>query len=275
MSKVNVDLQQVYTRYQMRVGDSQIAGLDRFSAPLLLSASEAWENASQRVLLIGQETFGWNYCEADKIGERDVAYPRLRSIENMADFIDSEDAVTAMMLAYRRFSFTEHHSISRRSPFWRFYRDIRRVVGDDPSGFLTSVLWTNLCRQDYDCGAFHNAPDELRQHIRSMNKDVLREEISVLRPTDIIFCTGPRYDEELSLQFLGVMFSEVDSNIPQRQLASLDHPGFAGGRAWRVYHPAYMNRKQSSFGKILWERMLALISAPVEAGESHSTFSDK
>ena len=264
MGEINEDLRRVYELYRCNLRGVVASGFDEFSAPLLLSAPKKWEGARQRVLLVGQETFGWKYDEKHSEG-RDADRRVLGSIQSTANFIDSDDAVAAMMWAHERFSFAQHYPRSRRSPFWRFYRDIRAAVGDDPSGFSTSVLWTNLCRQDYAGGPLYKAPDGMRQRIFLANKNILREEIHVLKPTDVIFCTGPNYDSELSLQFPGVEFREVGEGIPQRQLASLAHSELPQLRTWRVYHPAYMNRKRSSFGLKLWQRVLELIRTSTES----------
>lgn len=145
-----------------------------------------------------------------------------------------------MVHAYRAFEFARHEQGNVRSPFWRAYREYRHHLGDESYGFETSVLWTNLFRMSLDGGSvLAGRADEWHQVLEA-SKDLLRREIEILRPTAIVFHTGPRYERALKDTFPSLSI-QTFKDYDVTRTARLEHPSLPT-HAWRTYHPGYLNR---------------------------------
>lgn len=251
------ELEAIYERYRTQAIDLLAEDLKTLSPPLLVRPTDRWARSQKRILLVGQETFGWSF-HAD-----DTSFPyytyrwKFNPMKSMIDFRTASDAVLAMTSAYEFFSFSEYQPSNRNAPLWSFYRELRQITGDKLSGFDSAVLWTNLYRQDFNGGPIWKAPKHIRDEVSLMNRRILREEVAVLKPTDVIFCTGPDYDEELSRQFSGITYDEAVDGVPVRQLARLSH-GELPESSFRIYHPNYIRR---SGRRSLLDRLIEMVGA--------------
>lgn len=208
--------------------------LSRLSPPLLLYVPRRWMESGQRILIVGQETLGWDFEAGDYYP---WPYPPIR---NFQDFLDIDKSVEAMIHGYRQFEFALHQPQNYGSPFWRAYRQIRVSVGDNADGFETSVLWTNLFRTSLDGGSVvgNGSPTEI-ELIRSSGADLLKAEIKILQPTSVIFFTGPNYNKHLYAQFPGYRLIDFCEHDVDRT-SGFEHPALPS--SWRTYHPGYLAR---------------------------------
>lgn len=208
---------------------------ERASPPLLLSVSQAWTQSPNRILIIGQETQGWDFDPGDY-------FPELESsIRNFSDFQKLHNSVPALTAGYRAFEFARHQPANYNSPFWRAYRSVRSALSEQEDGPETAVLWTNLFRVDLDGGSVlkNGSPEEVAQ-IREAGIKLLRAEINLLKPTGVIFFTGPNYDEHLHAHFPATQACHFLDHDPQKT-AILKHP-WLPLRSFRTYHPGYLSR---------------------------------
>lgn len=214
----------------------------RMSGPLLLKIPTNWAGRSQRILVIGQETLGWGF---DSSYEASWSFG---TIHSFSDFLGAANAIPAMQRGYELFEYARHQPENYRSPFWRGYRQVREVIGDAQDGLDTGVLWTNLFKtsirpndkEDHGSVQRFASPSE-RQMLVQMSGSILRRELEVLRPTGVVFCTGPIYDQLLSTCLPGVEFVEM-TDKPLRALARIEHP-LLPQASFRIYHPGYLNRR--------------------------------
>lgn len=212
------------------------------SGPLLLKIPTNWAGRSQRILVIGQETLGWGF---DSSYEASWSFG---TIHSFSDFLGAANAIPAMQRGYELFEYARHQPKNYRSPFWRGYRQVREVIGDAQDGLDTGVLWTNLFRtsirpndkEDHGSVQRFASPSE-RQMLVQMSGSILRRELEVLRPTGVVFCTGPIYDQSLSACLPGVDFVAM-TDKPLRALARITHP-LLPRASFRIYHPGYLNRR--------------------------------
>lgn len=205
----------------------------RLSAPLLLQVPHKWMAAPKRILVVGQETLDWQFYSGWY-----YSWP-YSDIRNFRDFLSVENGVNAMTKGYEIFCFSREQPANYRSPFWHAYRLIRDAVGDPVDGFETSVLWTNLFRTALDGGSVLEGTLEEQDEIQDTAKNLLSTEIEILKPSTVIFFTGPRYDRALSREFSGLELRPVE-DYSERQISRLVHPGLP--LSFRTYHPGYMNR---------------------------------
>lgn len=212
----------------------------RLSAPLLIYPTKRWVEADKKVLVIGQETFGWG------------ANSTRRGVFNsFLDFQAYEDSIDALLRNYEQFNFafgTKYYG----SPFWSAYRQIRRAVDDgDVDGIKTSVLWTNLFKVDFEEGSVLKAGTRQRYLIQSAFRGRLTTEIRILKPDALVFFTGPNYNFELESEFEGLSLKRFNEHDVSRS-ALLKHSSFGNALAIRTYHPRYLrtNRQWSVVDKI-------------------------
>ncbi|MFI8644637.1 MULTISPECIES: hypothetical protein [Pseudomonas] len=208
---------------------------ERASPPLLLSVSDAWVNAEKRVLIVGQETLGWEWYPGDY-------YPELKaSIENFSDFQKTHNGVEALTAGYRDFEFARKQPENYNSPFWRAYRSVRSALGEEVEGPETAVLWTNLFKMSVDNGSvYENASAEEAALLREAGSALLLAEIEALAPTSIIFFTGPNYNAHLYAIFPGVELMGFEQ-YEMEKTSMLSHPTLPV-LSFRTYHPAYLSR---------------------------------
>ncbi|MDH0640186.1 hypothetical protein N5D52_24975 [Pseudomonas sp. GD03860] len=207
----------------------------RLSPPLLLNVPPKWAEASKKVLVIGQETLGWDFRQGDYYP---WPYPAL---SNFNDFLLSDHAVEALIEGYTHFEFALHQPGNYNSPFWRAYREIRSSIGEEADGADTAVLWTNLFRMSLDHGSVveNGSPEDI-QSINNITRDLLQAEIAILAPTAVIFFTGPNYNQHLYARFPGCVLREFNSHDPEKT-GALQHPALPAV-AYRTYHPGYLSR---------------------------------
>ena len=195
------------------------------TSPLLLSVTERWQASKERVLVVGQETMGWGFDP----------------IHNWCDFKENSNVIHTLTNGYRSFEFARSNPTNHRSPFWSAYRQFRAALGDEQDGFDTSVLWTNLFRMSITgCSVIkEGTPLEVEQ-LCEASRGILQAELRILKPTAVVFFTGPNYDRAMDAIFPGIE-RQTFGDFDKRVLAELSHPDLPV-KAWRTYHPAYMRR---------------------------------
>ncbi len=228
------NLRTLYMQFKAEVSISDDLA-DRLSPPLLLYPTARWNEAGARVLIVGQETLGWDFSAGWYF---DWPYPSLSSFK---DFMTFEGSVDAMMHGYKVFEFSRYQPDNYRSPFWRAYRQIRRNFDSEVDGLNTAVLWTNLFRMSLDGGSVvNNGTVEEIQSIQSATSGLLSREIQILKPNVVLFFTGPYYNDTLYTEFSGLQLVDFSGHDTSRT-AWLQHP-LLPSTSLRTYHPGYLNR---------------------------------
>lgn len=90
------------------------------------------------------------------------------------------------------------------------------------------------------------------QNLIDTKFNILEDEIRIINPDIVLFLTGPNYDDYIRTQLDGVKFYELEnSGYKKRQFARVEHPVLEGRKAFRVYHPGYLNRikRKTELGK--------------------------
>ena len=174
--QVQKELKTIYDEWRVFL-QLQAIGASQLSPPLLLSVSESYTSAKRRILFVGQETYGWDWTKdlQIKYPEYPNAYPYDDMI-TMQDFAEKVDSVDALCWGYREFNFACHQPKTKRSPFWKAFRDVQKWPD-------AGLIWNNLSRCDYDNGSILNCPLELRDSLIDMQKDLFTKELEILRPS--------------------------------------------------------------------------------------------
>lgn len=207
---------------------------DRLGPPLLLSMTADYQHAARRVLVIGQETFGWQWTA--QLTQSYPAYPHdwpFEPICSWNDFVDNDCGVDALLWAYEQFAFGLRQPHTHRSPFWSAFREIQ-------AWSAVGVMWTNLIRSDFENASILAAPLIIQEFLHAQETDLLKREIECLKPDVCVFFTGPNYDHYIDRKWPGCQRLPV-GQAPLRELARLSHPELPYA-CFRTYHPAYLRR---------------------------------
>jgi hypothetical protein len=198
----------------------------RASAPLLIQPSDKWFRAKKRLLIVGQETNGWSY-QSKSVG--------LPSIANLSDFALSPHAVPSMLDAYLQFDFAATYR-HRNSAFWRAFRQMATAAD--------STLWTNLFKVDYMASSVMlNCSAKERNSILAAQVDLLRAEVKSLKPSIVIFFSGPRYDQALLAAFPDSTLEQAWKTHSAREVAFVSSK-YLPIRTIRTFHPSGLQRSR-------------------------------
>lgn len=193
--------------YKTRLSDfEKITSLfqgDNLSGPFLISPSEKYFTQPNPLLIIGQETFGWESAFGDLVKQMQI---------------------------YENFNVGANYYAS---PFWNITRKVEKALGNLPY----SCMWTNISKFDV------NRKRAYGKHEREISTldNLLIEEVKILQPKICLFYTGPAFDSRITKTFNQVKFLSVPG-FSKRQFSQLVHP-FLPALTFRSYHPNYLRRK--------------------------------
>lgn len=184
---INILLKKLYQQYFDKAKVNINFGANA-AYPFMLKVNDRYEKASKKIEICGQETDSWNGEEYE-----DVA----------ASTVDS------VMERYNIFVNKEH---GYNSPYWIL---VRALVNDNSEvGFVTN----NVVKigKPFDAGCDNNINELSRKYF-----PVFREEQNILKPSLIIFLTGPSYDWRIE-QELG-SFTKTNC-LDDPEIAALGFP---------------------------------------------------
>jgi hypothetical protein len=214
----------------------------KLSCPLLLSVVPGWESAKHRLLVIGQETFGWDLMEQEGNGHTN-------SIANLQQLIDSGPFRTSVDALTRKYCEFFSGTGWENRPFWNAIGGLRTRLGRD------AVLWSNVFRFDFEGRSTLKASKQELEEVFEIQDGMLRNEIEILKPTAVVFFSGPNYDFALAREFGGIETQQV-ADFPQRGFARLVAKGLPPD-SYRIYHPAYLWRSKKREWLAHLERILS------------------
>ena len=228
--------EQLNERYcQFQQASKSLLAQPEISPPLLLRIPPDWERSPYPVMVVGQETQGWGLNEKyhNQPGGPCEICPYKEYIPAKGRKV--AQPIDALLHLYETFDFAETQPETRRSPFWRAFRELKKT---DPQ---TCLVWSTLYRVDFKEHSVLNAPKSTLREIREAQRGLLSDEIRILGPLVVVFFTGPNYDNEIEAEFPGVEFCPVEASTSTRKLARLEHPQLPHS-SFRTYHPNYLQR---------------------------------
>jgi hypothetical protein len=174
------------------------------SAPLIVDPHASYRDAAVRLMVVGQETFGWG--------------------EKVESGQSAEQLVEDLRDAYRSFDLGASY---RSTPFWNAADHLFRAL--NPAAESRAYLWSNLVKMDV--GKSRLTPD-IEERLAQLR--LLQREIVDFTPDVVVFFTGPRYDARLKSSFPGARFEPAGP-----LLARVVHDDLPP-RTYRTYHPKYL-----------------------------------
>lgn len=180
---------------------------------LMDEPSTSYFESLHRVLIVGQETNGWHGGYA---------------ITNQADIIDCVET-------FKKFNFGEKY----KNIFFPYFRRL----GKNLAGSSEACMWTNLFKFGRKSGK--GTASDLVNEAEIQYFNVLRDEIEILKPTCVVFLTGPNYDHFLQQRIPDATFQSM-GEFNQRQLVKVASSCLPEC-AYRIYHPGYGNRNTGMY----------------------------
>ena len=137
---------------------------------------EEYESMTKKILFVGQETHGWG--QMSKHLDTEVLQKQYDNFKlgKAADYNDNKPA---------RYL---------RSPFWNFSRSLFYNLNknhDSVSRKTNGFLWTNISK--FDAGTTTPSSELQQQNITGF--ELLRSEITTVKPDVVVFLTGIKYDK--------------------------------------------------------------------------------
>lgn len=215
------------TSGRARLGDELISKL---SAPFIGGIPPEWDSASKRILLVGQETFGWG-------GGADLSDP----VEQLSAWVSSED-VDGLLRCFEDFDFGQEY---KSTPLWAFHRRLAAAAAEH----YRAVGWTNLVRVDTGPmnrstrSSWANLTFEELDLVCDWQIDLFRAEFQAIAPEVVVFVTGPHYDYVIKKMFGDVHFARGSELLTEREFARVVAPSLPL-KSFRTYHPAYLRRRR-------------------------------
>ena len=179
---MSTKLRYAYKNYLEAARSLPIGLRRKASAPLLMSLRNGWGDSPNRLLIVGQETNGWS-------SSQDTRRVQLSTLDH---FCSSNTGIEEMVNAYVTFDFA-----NRNSAFWKAFRHLECNVAETHS----TAMWTNLFRVDVGGSVVRNCDKKTRCYLRKAQAGLLATEVKLLKPTVIVFFSGPTYDDEIEHEF--------------------------------------------------------------------------
>jgi hypothetical protein len=224
-------LERAYRKYQDATLRLPKSLGQKASAPLLLVPHRKWLRSKVKLLIVGQETLGWNFTS--ETGS--VITP---SISTLHEFASAPDGMHSMFETYKSFKFA-HSYRHRNSAFWRAFRYLEQNIAAEHC----AAMWTNLFKVDVGGSVMRNCTKKERSLLSEAQEGLLKTEIAALSPNVVIFFTGPDYDGELCNAFPDLSLRRLWRGVASREMASA-HSESLPPCAFRTYHPSYLQRSR-------------------------------
>ena len=184
---------------------------ENMGGPILISPNEKYYKQPNPLLIVGQQTSGWDCCFDDQSKEINL----LKQME-----------------VYEKFNLGKNYY---SSPFWNVTRKVEAAIGNEPY----SCAYTNINKFDHD----GERPYSGYEKEIVVLDDILVTEIKIIKPKICLFFTGHSFDGRIRNIFSEVEFAKIEGwDWTPRQLSHLKHPDLPF-LTFRTYHPRYLRQK--------------------------------
>ena len=234
--RVNSALRELYLNRMS--GMLEMINNDRnLSDPLLMSVDDKYLQAHTKIMVVGQETNGWEYDPKRDSGD-DPGWPIQLSCN---DYVD---------LLMQRYQNTHWKKFFNASAYWRAADFLYEQLNDYAERPDIGYLWNNLDKVDYNR---KKLPDTVRQMVHDRFL-VLKEEVEITKPDVLVLFVGERYDQLLEKSGCKIVSLEKETGISQDILVRLQWPNVFPAESYILPHP----RQLQSLGN--WDSLAKVTS---------------
>jgi len=227
----NSSIKDIYTKYISGLNKLHLNLINKgdYDGPFIMAEpSDEFKRSKHRILVIGQETNGW-------IGDKRIT---------------DESGITDNMSLYSRFNFGKTYN----SLFFRYARKTPQAISESDC-----YMWTNIFKFGKSSG--RGTPHKLVNDSEIANFNVLTEELYYIKPTCVIFMTGPYYDQYAIQRIPDIKFIEING-FPIRKFAHVISQHLPI-HSYRIYHPGHGNTE-----KIMYDNCFAHIAKNAQQGDA-------
>ena len=186
-------------------------GILNYSSPLLMYCWEdEYNNCNKKLLFVGQETNSWFECGSSL----------------------DKNSLKQVITNYEEFELANGYN----SPFWRFIKELNSRFNDTEYCYL----WTNINK--FGQHGAEGRPDPKVLDLESEYFNILKDELTILKPDAVIFLTGPNYDNDIINKLGATEFLEC-SDHTSREFAQLKNK-YLPKKSFRIYHPNYLSHSK-------------------------------
>lgn len=182
---------------------------DMYSNPCYLGVPDGWENATNRIMIVGEEGYGdwgfgkksgWNEetvqswqdefetnhgkLTADERAKLEKMLWNTAPIAVFGDNAISEDGIEKLM-RYNTWATKDYHlGEGRKSAFWIRFESIAKLEN-------CAVVWNNIDKiysRIYRKDSKYALPGDERARLHGVETKILKEEIEILKPNIVLFC---------------------------------------------------------------------------------------
>ena len=146
---------------------------------------KSFDTCNIRLMLIGRATNGWG-TKASSFGSAfaQTAEDQFTSTGRFDEWIDFRDSVM--------YSRNDSDYCIDRTPFWAYAQEVWRtlggVQGQDEPIWMNQIVWSNLYKLAPKSSG--NPTDDMIEKQHDICVDILKYELSTLKPTHILMMTG-------------------------------------------------------------------------------------
>jgi hypothetical protein len=172
---------------------TECPSLKPIQGPLLISPTNEYVDSKRKIMIVGQETYGWYYYK---------------------DFCAGEMTVNDSMNYYDAFDFGFHKGKKKiyKSPFWNEFRRIEKCIFNTDH---RTILWQNLIKFDYNNKSIFTAPPTVRTSLLETSEKLFKGDLDILRPDVLLLFTGvdSPYDYKIiNKWFDGAKYNDISEN---------------------------------------------------------------
>lgn len=227
----NLLLRQKYEKWLQELKESQSHLLEKeYSNPYFISIPNGWYDSKTRILVVGEEGYGTWGCGK---GDGTVSADEISKIQDMnRQYLGKQLDYIALDIGEKK----------NKSPFWRRFMAINQYG---------ICAWSNIDKihllKERKC----QLTNRDRMALHSLSTKVLKEEISILQPTHVIFFGWygislkhelPEVFEQLYPEGLG------DSSVWNKNVVALD---IDQKKYIFTYHPGWHNQPKGYEEKVM------------------------
>jgi hypothetical protein len=162
------------------------------ASPLLIKVDEKYENADIKIMICGQETYGWN----GSIGDKNIDF-LMNDYE--AYLYDNQDYFNTNV-NYKNDEYSKNERLKKKNKriFWNNanfkYFEEKLTEHFGKKNKKTAFIWNNLSKignsKEYKNGK--GKPSKKVVELEKKYFNVFKKEVEILKPNIIIFTTGKR-----------------------------------------------------------------------------------
>ena len=220
--------EKLFERY-MKISEEHKDFLDKslsykyLSKLLLGGVPDEYEQAPNKILVVGRETKGW--------------------LNSWNDFQYDENGIKRSMAKSKVFlqdQLKDEKKNTRGKSFFNFVRDIAKKSGSN------GILWANIYASDYKGRHISHIKDtNIIKEIEAISKKIIVAQIEVLNPDIIIFATGNqgiaarrRYFPNSELRECTAIEGYASKDLWAFKLPEYD------ARCYRIHHPSSLHSEK-------------------------------